>query len=313
MSLLPKKTRTPCDKNYGVADAISLLDEYLGSNRDLGAAMARLTEDWKAQPKSDVLMPYLGLATKLSRSCPSLLVCPSVMTKAVVKLDEQHGPVNFSGVARGKWADSMSGKIRSMLSRWRRVHLEEDTKRKFLQSLSVVEKKGVKELLAIMGTFVEQDGEEAEGDQVAVSEGLASPSQVKVPSSEVVASSAEVVASVCRSGGFIFTSEGFIFKEGGFIFKEGGFSFKGDGFIFKGDGFIFKGGGFSFTSEGFIFKGGGFSFTSEGFICNSGVFIFKDDGFNFKEDGFIFNISNVFRNGFKVKALSIRGGFKIKS
>ena len=158
-----KKPRTPCDKSYGVAQAIELLHDMLGAgSRDLTACLAKLFEDWKAQPKPEVMMPYVGLAKALARKCPSLLPTPSTILSGIIKLDEQHGPVNYSGLERGKWADLMSGKLRCLFSKWRRVALEPHTQTKFMLKLSSLEKKQVNELLALMKSYVDEAGETQE-------------------------------------------------------------------------------------------------------------------------------------------------------
>ena len=126
----------------------------LGASRDLSATLAKLSEDWKAQPRPDVLMPFIPLVLKVAQKCPNLLVAPSVMLCAVSKLDEQNGPVNFSGLSRSRWANIMSGKLRCLLSKWRRVAMERNTYRKFLEKISATEKKQVHDLLTAMGIAI---------------------------------------------------------------------------------------------------------------------------------------------------------------
>ena len=165
MSVVNKKKRCPCDKNFIVELCIEFLDGMLGASRDLTAFLAKFTEDWKAPPKPEVQLPYVFWVQKLAQKCPSLLVAPSVMLRAIMKLDEHYGPVNFTGTPRKKWAAQMGGKLRSLFSRWRRTMIEKDTHRKFVEKLSAIEKNQIEEFRSLMGTAIEDpDGEKVDGE-----------------------------------------------------------------------------------------------------------------------------------------------------
>ena len=170
MSLKTKKPRASCDKQFSVSDCMNLLHEYLGASRDLSSHLSNLQEDWKSAPKPELLLPFLPFAVLLSKKCPSLLPQPSTMQLALKKLDEQHGPVNFSGVNREDWSNAMSGKLRAMLAKYRRVCLEDDTRKRFMHKLSGMEKKNMEELMAAMGKHMESEkakqGAQAGGEMV---------------------------------------------------------------------------------------------------------------------------------------------------
>ena len=194
MAVQAKKKRTPCDKSYSVADAMQLVDEMLGSgSRDLTAALAKLSEDWKSQPKPDVMMPFIGVTKSLARKCPSLLVVPSHMELAIAKLDEQNGPCNFTGVPRGKWSDQMSGKLRCLFSKWRRVSQEMETRRKFMMKLSTLEKEQVRELMGLVDCYMDvpkiEENDEKDVKRVA----MPKPSSSSKPSCKEAKRSEKVV------------------------------------------------------------------------------------------------------------------------
>ena len=166
MPLKARKKRAACDKSVTVSMCMELLDAALGASRDMSTWFGKLEEKWKHQPDPSEMMPYLPITLAFSKICPSLLVQPSRMVIAISKLHLEKGPCNFTGQKVEDWAEEMSGKLRCLFSKWRRVFLESYTRSKFMGKLSQAEKEEVEKLLSIMGKSNAVQKACVEGDEL---------------------------------------------------------------------------------------------------------------------------------------------------
>ena len=144
-----KKPRSVTDHSASPPALLGALQAWLGGSKDLSRVLGDLTEDWKGYPKADQLMKHLPLAKAVALKCPSLLPRPKNFQRALEKLDAEHGPVNFTGKDRTKWADDIGGIMRSLFSKYRRL-LEKPVFQRVWNQLSRVEEDKLMELVQIM-------------------------------------------------------------------------------------------------------------------------------------------------------------------
>ena len=116
-----KKPRARCDHQVTCQELVNCLHCWLASSRDLASRCQGMDEKWKSVPAANQIIAYVDLISSLVDLSESILFAPTLMKKAIISLEQEHGPINFSGTNLDTFSDDISGKIRCLCSKYRRM------------------------------------------------------------------------------------------------------------------------------------------------------------------------------------------------
>ena len=116
-----KRARAKCDTQVTCQDLVTALHVWLGTSRDMSSRCQNMDEKWKSVPVASQIIGYVDLISILADLSESMLFTPTLMKKAILNLDSEHGPINFSGLSMDRFSDDVSGKIRCLCSKFRRL------------------------------------------------------------------------------------------------------------------------------------------------------------------------------------------------
>ena len=125
--------------------------------------MARKEVTWKSAPRPAVLAEYAPLMCGLTMIAPNGVLPPKLTTLAMLAI-HRSGRANFSGKIDEVWAEDMSGLFRCLLSKYRELHNNKESRRICFSRCSMDEMQAVNTVLAnfrsVAGARAENNDEE---------------------------------------------------------------------------------------------------------------------------------------------------------
>ena len=125
--------------------------------------MARKEVTWKSAPRPVVLAEYAPLMCGLTMIAPNGVLPPKLTTLAMLAI-HRSGRANFSGKIDEVWAEDMSGLFRCLLSKYRELHNNNESRRICFSRCSMDEMQSVNTVLAnfrsVAGARAENNDEE---------------------------------------------------------------------------------------------------------------------------------------------------------
>ena len=125
--------------------------------------MARKEVTWKSAPRPGILAEYAPLMCGLTMIAPNGVLPPKLTTLAMLAI-HRSGRANFSGKIDEVWAEDMSGLFRCLLSKYRELHNNNESRRICFSRCSMDEMQSVNTVLAkfrsVAGARAENNDEE---------------------------------------------------------------------------------------------------------------------------------------------------------
>ena len=140
------RKRSKCDHGVTVQQCMDVLHAWLGTSRDLASRLAKTDEKWKTVPHHSQIAAYSDLMLLLADISPTILLPPTVCRNAILSLEQEKGPVNFSGKKLEDFADEYSGRLRCLCSKFRRLENTIDRNRLY-RHLTVAQQDEVEQVV----------------------------------------------------------------------------------------------------------------------------------------------------------------------
>ena len=143
------RARRKPSPDIAVMDLVNVFLAWLEGGKDMHARLKDLPSSWKEGPKGQELAKHAELFASLAKVCPSLMIPTKKLTIALLALDRDHGPMNYSSCSSQLWADDLGGRIRCMASKFRDCQ-EEPARSRIMNRLTTKQQELVQPVLALI-------------------------------------------------------------------------------------------------------------------------------------------------------------------